>query len=172
MKIPLKYGLLITLGIIAWVVVAHLFVPDPNSKLSQCRFNVALNPSNVPFAIGLEEHSVGSGVFFNLLEIVGIYLGITAKGREDGDRPTFKDGLKTGVAIAFVYALSAALFFLVLFLFVGPKLMAGEPGAQTQPFGQVVLGAFAGLFLGSLVFGLVYSTVISFVLAKRPATSS
>ena len=150
MKIPLKYGLLITLGIIAWVVVAHLFVPDPNSKV----------------------HSVGSGVFFNLLEIVGIYLGITAKGREDGDRPTFKDGLKTGVAIAFVYALSAALFFLVLFLFVGPKLMAGEPGAQTQPFGQVVLGAFAGLFLGSLVFGLVYSTVISFVLAKRPATSS
>ena len=150
MKIALKYGLMITLGIIAWVVVAHLFVPDPTSKV----------------------HSVGSGVFFNLLEIVGIYVGITAKGREGVGQLTFKDGLKTGVAIAFVYALSAALFFLVLFIFVGPKLMAGEPGAQTQPFGQVVLGAFAGLFLGSLVFGLVYSTVISFVLAKRPATSS
>src|SRR5258705_3425168 len=150
MKIALKYGLLITLGIVAEVVVACLCVSDTNSKV----------------------HSVRSGIFFNLLEIVGIYLGITAKGREGGGRPTFKNGLKTGVAIAFVYALSAALFFLVLFLFVGPKLMAGEPGAQTQPFGQVVLGAFAGLFLGSLVFCLVYSTVISFVLAKRPATSS
>ena len=145
MKIALKYGLLITLGVIAWVVVAHLLVPDTASKV----------------------HSVGAGIFFNLLEIAGIYLGINAKGRERGDQLAFKDAVKTGVAIAFVYALSASLFFLGQLLFLGPKLMAGEPRAQTQPLWQVAAPAFVGLFVGSLLFGLFYSTVISFILAKR-----
>ena len=149
MKIALKYGLLITLGVIAWVVVAHLLVPDPTSKV----------------------HSFGAGIFFNLLEIAGIYLGINAKERESGGPPTFKEALKTGVSIAFVYALSAALFFLGLLLFLGPKMMAAEPGARTQPLWQVAAAAFLGLFVGSLLFGLVYSTVISFILAKRQSSS-
>jgi hypothetical protein len=149
MRIALKYGLLITLGIVAWVVIAHLVVPDPTSRV----------------------HSVGAGIFFNVVEIGGIFLGITAKGRASGDKTTFKDGLKTGISIAFVYALSAALFFLVELVLIGPKLMAGEPGAQTQTLLRVAVAAFAGLFAGSLLFGLVYSTVISFFLAKRQATS-
>ena len=150
MRIALKYGILITVGVMAWVVIAHLLVPDPTSKV----------------------HSVGAGVFFNLLEIAGIYLGISAKGRERGAQQTFKECLKTGVAIAFVYALTASLFFLILLLFLGPKLMAGEPGAQTQPLWQVAAAAFAGLFLGSVLFGLIYSTVISFFLARRQASSA
>jgi len=145
MKIALRYGLLVTLGVIAWVLVTHLLVPDPTSKL----------------------HSLGAGVFFNLLEISGIYLGITAKGREIDGSPTFKEGVKTGVAVAFVYALSASLFFLGVIVFIGPKWLGSEPGAATQPLWQVVAGAFAGLFLGALLFGLVYSTVISFFLARR-----
>ena len=149
MKIALRYGLLITLGVMAWVVIAHLLVPNPTAKV----------------------HSIGAGIFFNLLEIAGIYLGISAKGRERGGQPTFKEGAKTGVAIAFVYALSASLFFLLQLLFLGPKLLAGETGAQRQPLWQVAAAAFAGLFVGSLLFGLVYSTVISFFLAKRQANS-
>ena len=145
MKIALKYGLLITLGIAAWVIVAHLLIPDPTSKV----------------------HSFGAGIFFNLMEICGIFLGIRAKGRESGGRPTFKDGLKTGLSIAFVYALSAALFFLVELVLIGSRLMAAEPGAQTRPLWQTALAAFAGLFAGTLLFGLVYSTVISFFLAKK-----
>ena len=149
MKIALRYGLLITLGVMGWVVIAHLLVPDSTSKI----------------------HSVGAGIFFNLLEIAGIYLGISAKGRERGAQQTFKECVKTGVAIAFVYALTASLFFLILLLFLGPQLMAGEPGAQRQPLWQVAAAAFTGLFLGSLLFGLVYSTVISFFLARRQANS-
>ena len=145
MKIALKYGLLITLGIVAWVLVSHLLVPDPTSKI----------------------HSFGAGIFFNLMEIGGIFLGISAKGRESGGRPTFKDGLKTGVSIAFVYALSAALFFLVALVLIGSRLMDAEPGAQTRPLWQTALAAFAGLFAGALLFGLVYSTIISFFLAKK-----
>jgi hypothetical protein len=145
MKIALKYGLLITVGVVAWVVVAHMLVPDPASKI----------------------HSIGPGIFFNVLEISGIYLGIREKGRERGGRTTFKDGLKTGVSIALVYGLSAVLFFLFEILFLGPKWMGAEPGSQTLPLWQTMVIAFAGLFLGALLFGLIYSTVIAFVLARR-----
>jgi hypothetical protein len=145
MKIALKYGLLITLGVVAWVIVAHMLVPDPASKV----------------------HSIGPGIFFNLLEISGIYLGIRTKGREISGRTTFKEGLKTGVSIALVYGLSAVLFFLFVILFLGPKWMGAEPGSHTLPLWQIILGAFAGLFLGAVLFGVIYSTVISFVLARR-----
>lgn len=145
MKTPLKYGLLITFGAMAWVVIAHLLVPDPRSPV----------------------HRLGAGVFFNILHIAGIYLAITTLRKESGGELKFKSGVKTGMATAFVYALSFCLFFAVAILGVGPKLMASEPGAETLPPWQAALGAFVGLFLGSLVFGLVYSTIISFFLAKR-----
>jgi hypothetical protein len=144
-KIALKYGLLITLGVIAWVVVAHLLVPDPRSPV----------------------HSVGAGVFFNLLHIAGIYLAINTARNEAGGELVFKNGVKTGVATAFVYAVTSSLFFLVAILTVGPRLMASEPGAENLPTWQVATGAFVGLFVGSLIFGLIYSTVISYFFAKR-----
>lgn len=143
--VPLKYGLLITLGVIAWVVIAHLLVPDPRSPV----------------------HSVGAGVFFNLLHIAGIYLAInTVRNESNGDLP-FKTGVKTGLATALIYAVTSSLFFLVAIFVVGTKLMASEPGAENLPSWQVAVGAFLGLFVGSLIFGLIYSTVISYFLAKR-----
>ena len=145
MRVALKYGLLITLGVIAWVVVAHLLVPDPRSPV----------------------HNLGAGIFFNLLEIAGIYLAINTTRNESGDQLSFKNGVKTGMATAFVYAVTSCLFFLVAILTVGPKLMASEPGAESLPVWQVALGAFVGLGGFALIFGLVYSTLISFFLAKR-----
>jgi hypothetical protein len=145
MKPPVKYGLLITLGVILWVVIAHLLVPDPRSPV----------------------HSFGAGVFFNLLHIAGIYLAISAARNNIGGELRFKDGLKTGVTTAFVFAITACVFFVAAIFVVGPKLMASEPGAENLPRWQVALGAFAGMFVGSLLFGLIYSTVISFFLAKR-----
>lgn len=145
MKIALKYGLLITLGVIAWVVVAHLLVPDPRSPV----------------------HSVGAGVFFNLLHIAGIYLAINTLKNEAGGELLFKNGVRTGVATALIYAVTSSLFFLVAIFTVGTKLMASEPGAENLPPWQVAVGAFLGLFVGSLIFGLIYSTVISYFLAKR-----
>jgi len=145
MRIAVKYGLLITLGAIVWVVIAHLLVPDPRSPV----------------------HSLGAGVFFNILHMAGIYLAITTLKRESGGDLSFKTGLKTGIATAFAYAASFCVFFLVAILVVGSKLMASEPGAENLPLWRVALGAFIGLFLGSLIFGVIYSTVISFFLAKR-----
>jgi len=145
LRIPLKYGLLISLGVIAWVVATHLLVPDPRSPI----------------------HTVGSGVFFNLLHITGIYLAINTVRNEAAGNLTFKTGLKTGISTALVYAVSASLFFLVAILVVGPRLMASEPGAENLPVWQVAIGAFVGFSVLSLIFGLIYSTVISFFLTKR-----
>ena len=149
MKIALKYGLLITLGAIVWVVVAHLLVPDPRSAV----------------------HSLSAGIFFNILHITGIYLAITTLRNETGGDLDFKAGMKTGVATAFVYAASFCLFFVIAIFAVGSKLMASEPGAENLPLWKVALGAFLGLFLGSLLFGLIYSTLISFFLARQKAVN-
>jgi uncharacterized membrane protein len=145
MKIPLKYGLLTTLGVVVWVLVARSTVANPQSLV----------------------HTLGSPIVFNVLHFIMIYLGLKALEREKGERPAFKEGVKTGVAISFVYALTAALFFIAVLAVVGTKWLASEPGAAGEPVTRVAAKAFLGLFLGAMLFGLVYSTVISFFLAKR-----
>jgi len=143
MKIAIKYGLMITLVVVIWILITHfLFRISPESKVN------VLGP-----------------ILFNLASIVAIYLGIKAK--QGGRALSFKAGLKTGVSISLVYALSASIFFVILFLRIGPTLMANEPMAQNYPRWQTALGAFVGLFFGGLIFGLVYSTIISFLLVKR-----
>lgn len=145
MKIALKYGLLITVCFIAWVVLAHWLVPNPQSLV----------------------HSVGAGSFVNIVEVLGIFLGIKEKRKQYADDLSFKDGIKTGLGIAVVYGVSSCLFFMVEIMVVGPKLLAGEPGAQNMPLWKAAVGAFLGLFLGALLMGLLYSTIISFLLAAR-----
>lgn len=148
MKLALKYGLLITLVVVVWVLVTHFLFPvAPDSKAN------LLAP-----------------ILFNLAAIVAIYLGIKSRQDELGEI-TFKQGLKTGLGISLVYAISTSLFFLVLFLIVGPTLMANEPMAANSPIWKVALGAFVGMFFGSLILGLVYATIVSFFLAKRTRTA-
>ena len=145
MKIPIKYGLLITLGVMAWVLIVRNTVTNPLSPV----------------------HTLGTPIFINLLQFIMIYLGLQALEREKTDRPTFKEGLKTGVAISFVYAITASLFFVGVVAVVGTKWLASEPGAAEAPMSRVLAGAFIGLFLGAMLFGLIYSTLISFFVAKR-----
>jgi uncharacterized oligopeptide transporter (OPT) family protein len=145
MRIPIQYGLLTALGFIVWVVLAHTLVSNPQSAV----------------------HIPGTPIFANVLHFVMIFLGIKALERERGSKPDFKEALKTGVAIAFVYALTISLFVLCVVLFTGDKWLAVERGAATTPTRVLLLQAFAGLFFGTLIFGLIYSTVIAFFVAKR-----
>ena len=145
MKIPLKYGLLITVCGAVWVLVARNTVANPMSLV----------------------HTLGTPIIINLLQFSMIFLGIKALEREKGDRPTFKEGLKTGVAISAVYGVTMSLFFVVVIAVIGPKWLSSEPGAVNAPTSRVAAGAFIGLFIGALIFGLIYSTVISFFVAKR-----
>jgi hypothetical protein len=150
MKIPIKYGLLITFGVMAWVIITH---------------NIITNPSSIVY-IPITP------IFINLFQFVMLYLGLKALEHEKGESPTFKEGLKTGMAISFVYFLSAALFFVGVIAVVGTKWLASEPGADQLPMARVVASAYIGLFIGAILFGLIYSTVISFFLAKRQSDLS
>jgi len=144
MKTLLKYGLLIALGAIVWVVIAHYAITNPASMV----------------------HQLGTPIFFNVLQFVMIYLGIKAVEREKGERLSFKEGIQTGFGISFIYGVTMSIFFAIVLAVIGTKWMGVEPGAGTAPTSQIA-GAFLGLFLSALVFGLIYSTVISFFVAKR-----
>ena len=145
MKTPIKYGLLIAAGVMAWVLIAHTLVPDPKSLV----------------------HSLVGPVFFNILQFVMIYLGLKQMERDRGDRLVFKEGLKTGVLISFVYALTVSLFFVGVMAVVGTRWLAVESDFNRAPPSSVAAQAFAFLFFGAMFLGLIYSTVISFFLAKR-----
>jgi hypothetical protein len=143
MKIPLKYGLIAAFGLIIWILVAHWLIPNPQSNV----------------------HTLGAPIFFNVLHFAMIFLGLKALEREKGDKPRFREAVKTGIGIAFVYALAASVFFAAVVLVIGTKWMASESTATTPATGVGL--AFAGLFLSTMVFGVIYSTVIAFFVAKR-----
>jgi hypothetical protein len=145
MKIPLRYGLLTALGLIAWVLVTHALIANPQSPVL----------------------TLGGPIFFNVLHFAMIFLGLKALEREKGEKPFFKEAVKTGVSIAFVFALTSTLFFIAVVLLIGTRWMGGEPGAANAPTWILMVQAFAGLFLGTMIFGLIYSTVISFFIARR-----
>jgi len=145
MKIPIKYGLLTALGLIAWVLITHSLISNPNSPV----------------------HKLGGPIFFNVLHFIMIFLGIKAYERERGQKLLFKEALTTGVSIAVVFALTATVFFICVVLAIGTRWMGGEPGAGTMPTWILLVQAFAGIFLGTIIFGSIYSTVISAFVAKR-----
>jgi len=145
MKIPLKYGLLTALGLIVWVLATHSLLANQQSPVI----------------------TLGGPIFFNVLHFVMIFLGIKALERERGEKLPFKEAVTTGISIALVFALTATLFFVCVVFAVGTKWMGGEPGAATTPARTLMIQAFAGLFLGTMVFGVIYSTVIAFFVARR-----
>lgn len=145
MKIPIRYGLLTALGLIIWVLLARTLIANPQSLV----------------------HTLLGPIFFNVLHFVMLFLGIKALERERGERLSFKEAFTTGISIAFVFALTAALFFLCVVLVIGDKWLASEPGAASTPTPLLLIQAFAGLFLGTVIFGVIYSAVISFFVAKR-----
>ena len=145
MRIPLKYGLLVAAVFIAWIVIVKLIM--------NVRTDATVN------LIG--------PVLYNIAAIIGILLGMRERKNELHGQLSFKQALKTGMGICLVYAVTASLFFVVQWLISGPALLLSESGPSPGPLWQVALGAFAGLFLGSLFFGLIYSTIIGFFLARR-----
>lgn len=145
MKIALKYGLSITAVLVVWIVVVRMLM--------------GVGPDSRANVIG--------PIIFNLAAVIAIFLGIIRRKNEAGGELGFKDGLKTGVGISLVYAASSCLFFIIQYLVTGPALLLSQAGAQDRPLWQTAALAYIGLFFGSLIFGLIYSTVISFFLAKR-----
>ncbi len=141
MKRALKYGLMITLVVVLWVIFMRMI-----------------------FRVSPEASNAVAPILFNLAALVAIYFGIKERSREG--EMTFKEGLRTGLSIALVYAVSSCLFFFISYLIIGPSLLAGEPMAQIYPLWQVALISYAGMFFGALLAGLIFSTVISFFIVR------
>lgn len=145
MRIALKYGLLITAVVVVWIVLVRFVM-----------------------GVGAESSAnVIAPILFNLTQIVAIYLGVRERKAGVGGGLSFKECLKTGMRISLVYAVSSCLFFMIEYLVAGPKLLLSEVGGADRALWQIIVFVYAGLFLGSLFFGLIYSTLIAFFLARR-----
>ena len=136
MKLALKYGILVTLVIAAWVALKH-FVLHLESQPAQ----------------------IADVAIFNLTAITGLALGIREKRMRNGGTLTFGDGLVNGTKIAVTYAILTSAYFAVLLATVGPKMMQqeGETG---------VVKAFLGVSIGFALFGAVFSAIIALVLRR------
>jgi len=131
MKLALKYGILVTLVIAAWVALKH--------------FGLHLESQTAQFA---------DIVIFNLTAITGLALGISEKRKMNGGTLTYGDGLVTGIKIAVTYAILTSAYFALLLAIVGPKIMKQE--GETS-----VVKAFLGISIGFALFGTVFSAVIA-----------
>ncbi len=136
MKIPLKYGIAVTLVIAAWVALKHfvLHLQGPSAQLA----DVAI---------------------FNFAAIVGLMLGIKERRLANGNKLTFGDGFMTGLGIAITYAVLTSSYFVFLLAVVGPSVMQQE--GETS-----YLKAFAGVSIGFAIFGAIFSAIIALVLRK------
>ena len=141
MKIALKYGIAVTLVIAAWVALKHfvLRLQGPGAQIAD-------------------------GVIFNLAAIVGLILGIRSKRAANGGWLSYGDGLKTGISIAMTYSLLTSLYFLVLLVQVGPKLMQQE--GETS-----YLKAFVGVSIFFVLLGTILTAIIVLFLKKKPLTN-
>ncbi len=137
MKIAVKYGILVTLVIAAWVALKH-------------------------FALHLESQTAqfADVAIFNLAAITGLALGIREKRTANGGTLTYGDGLITGIKIAVTYAILTSAYFAVLLATVGPKLM--QPEGETS-----IVKALLGVSIGFALFGTVFSAIIALVLRRR-----
>ena len=136
MKIALKYGIVVTFIIAAWVALKH-FVLHFEGQSAQ-----------------LTDLAV-----FNLSAIVALMFGIKEKRLANGDLLTFGQGFMTGLSIAITYSILTSLYFVMLLAIVGPKLMQQE--GETS-----YVKAFAGVSIGFALFGAIFSAIISLVLKK------
>jgi Sec-independent protein secretion pathway component TatC len=136
-KLALKYGILVTLVIAAWVALKH-FVLHLESQPAQLA-DVAI---------------------FNLTAITGLAFGIREKRKINVGTLTFGDGFITGIKIAVTYAILTSAYFALLLATVGPKMMQQE--GETS-----VVKAFLGVSIGFALFGTVFSAIIALVLRRR-----
>jgi uncharacterized protein DUF4199 len=136
MKIALKYGIAVALIIAAWVALKH--------------FVLHIEGPSAQFA---------DLAVFNLSAIVALMMGIKEKRLANGDRLTFLQGLGAGISIALTYAILTCLYFALLLRLVGPSLMQQE--GETN-----ITAAFLGLGIGLMVFGTIFSLLISLVMKR------
>jgi hypothetical protein len=150
MKSAIKYGGIIAAGAAIWVLADHfvLHISRPGSIVTP--------------------------LLFNLLQLTVIFAGIRVLRRQNDGCLTTDQGIWHGLAISLAYAVFSLIFFLAFYLIVGARALENEPAGSgdDHPPKYVLLGAFAGLFLGAMISGLIYSAVISYALRASAQSKS
>lgn len=137
MKLAFKYGVIVTVAIAVWVAFKHfvLRLAGPSAQLADM-------------------------FVFNFAAIVGLTLGIRERRKTNGGSLSFLEGWKTGISIAITYAILTSIYFAVLLIVVGPRLMEQEGDTS-------VVKAFLGVSIVFAVMGTIFSAVIALVLRKN-----
>lgn len=146
MKRAFKYGVLVAIIIAAWVALKRLVLH--------------IDPARA---------AIFDMIVFNTAGILGVFLGIRDEKARNGGALTFGTGVKTGFFIALTYAVLTAIYFALLLLIVGPRLMqqAGEAGPGGEVTALTIAQAFAGVLIGLTLTGTILSIIVSLILRKR-----
>jgi len=116
------------------------------------------------------EHSP---IFFFSMFIAPLiiwYLGIAARKKLQKGKLTFKQGLSEGFKISLVYAITTCLIFLVYYLYINPPIVnyVREMYRMTgAPNSTVIATDLTIFFVFTLIFGAVYSSILSFFLKSK-----
>lgn len=97
-------------------------------------------------------------------------LGIRAKKKELGGKLTFGQGLKEGFKISLVFGLISPFIFALYYLLVNPEILEYVKKSYnlTQASDEFTIGVDMILqFLFSLIFGTLYSIIISLFLRTK-----
>lgn len=152
-KNAVKYGLLLTGTIIAWVVVMH--------------FTGLYSPNRRGTTI--------VDYLYLLIPAFGIYFGIQEKrDRYLHGRLTMREGLKEGMLISLVYGILSAFVFMLYYNLINPEIVEVAKAAYgmteftTQ---QVIFADMLVQIIFSLLGGLALSAVITAYLIRveKPA---
>jgi hypothetical protein len=146
MKNALLYGLLITLGLMAWVFA---------------RFYMG----------GYGPEASGSPVDFlaALIPLIGLYFGIRNKRqRYLGGHISYSQAFREGMLISFFTGIFTVLFFLVFYYYHPETLEQARQLYEMQNASRnLVIAADLGLqFLGSIVGGMIFSLILAAVLKR------
>lgn len=99
------------------------------------------------------------------------FLGIRSKKSLQKGKLTFKQGLLEGIKISLVFGIVSPFIFAAYYYFVNPEIVGFVRDAyqldSNASFESVVVADMLSQFLFSLIFGTIYSAVISFFLKSK-----
>ncbi len=97
------------------------------------------------------------------------YLGIKAKKKANKGKLTFKQGLAEGFKISLVYGLVSPFVFLTFYL-INPVIIdyiRKSYNMMTQPTYVVIVIDMVAQLVASIVFGVIYASVISLLIRTK-----
>jgi FtsH-binding integral membrane protein len=98
------------------------------------------------------------------------YLGINARKKSQKGKLTFKEGVKEGFKISFVFGLVSPFIFALYYLLFNPQILEyvkTSYGLTNAEDAIVIAVDMLVQFISALIFGTIYAAIISFFLKTK-----